>query len=99
MTRGLLSASRPRTKARALVREILRPVDPDDGFGYVLGLKRDARRKAAALGHTLAPFRERPWTKTILNSNCERCQALVCVNAGDLKLPSIYGDGVKQRCP
>lgn len=100
-SRGLLTTSRRKAApARALVTEILNPATGDDGFGYNRDLKRDARTQARALGHELAPFRERAYTKLIYNANCGRCQALVCVNTAPRPgEPHIYGAGVTQRCP
>lgn len=95
-----LKQRRRRRTLRALGAELLRHQDPDDGFGYVSELKRDARKEAKEKGHTLGRFHARAYDNTIFNANCERCQALVCVNLeprpGE---PKIYGAAVKELCP
>lgn len=99
-SRGLLTASRPRVRQRAVVAAILDTDNGDDGFGYLRGLKREARDQAQSLGHVITRFHERAYIRTIFNANCERCQALVCVNVAPIAgEPHIYGPATKERCP
>lgn len=101
-SRGLLTASRPkRSTLRDSVAAILGADDTgDDGFGFVRELKADARAQAKRHGHSLGRFHERSYTRTVFNANCEKCQALVCVNVAPRgSEPHIYGPAIKEMCP
>jgi hypothetical protein len=90
--RGILSL-------REVGRRELRLRDPDDGFGYIRDLKRDARKRAVALGHDLKPFHARRYTNTAYNAECAVCHAIAVVNADPPPgVATIYGHLFDGKC-
>lgn len=93
--RGLLAMARSKTKTVRAPRPVV------DDFGELSKRKRDARRAAEALGHSLRTWHRRPndpagrW-----NAFCERCNrlAVTCVEAPEGFQSATYGSALRERC-
>lgn len=95
-----------RRPARLNLREIgereLRRHNPDDGFGYLGGLKREARAMAKRRLHELGKFKARRYAAGIVwDAHCTRCRRLIVVHGdhvGAHVIAPIYGPVIDKDC-